>query len=245
MSSIQRAPYRAGHVAGFLLSMLPLHTLLPGGQWLTARGDPALRRHSTGQWSLGSHLKARGSPSRGTWRWGKGAHATPARNAGSSRWPRPRSGSLRTRPVPARAAILGPMWRCRGQIDPRALRPGGEGSKVRAGYRDLTKSSSSQGLWPPHLGLCGDRGCFQKPGFFFAFLCFLINLRATSLHKRHLFQDGSPERMECRCVPLGGPWASHKRHVGGGVRTRRALGTGCVGSDPMIFKDGAMLLVFR
>lgn len=129
--------------------------------------------------------------------------------------------------------------------DPRALRPGGEGSKVRAGYRDLTKSSSSQGLWPPHLGLCGDRGCFQKPGFFFAFLCFLINLRATSLHKRHLFQDGSPERMECRCVPLGGPWASHKRHVGGGVRTRRALGTGCVGSDPMIFKDGAMLLVFR
>lgn len=43
--------------------------------------------NSNGQRSLGSHLKAPGSPSRGTWRRGKGAHATPARNAGSSSWP--------------------------------------------------------------------------------------------------------------------------------------------------------------
>lgn len=64
----------------------------------------------------------------------------------------------------------------------------------------------------PHLGLCGVRGRF----FFFAFLCFLIDLRATSLHKRHLFQDGSPGRMEGRYNPLGRPWAFHTGGVGGG-----------------------------
>lgn len=70
---------------------------------------------------------------------------------------------------------------------------------------------------PSHLGLCGDRGCFRKLGYFFAFLCFLIDLRATPLHKRHLFQDGSPERKKAG-VPLWVDPGLFTRGVGGGVR---------------------------
>lgn len=112
--------------------------------------------------------------------------------------------------------------------DPRAWRPGGEGRRSRARCGSPTKSSSPGGFQPPHLRLCGDKGCFRKLGFF-AFLCFLI-LSATSLHKRHLFQDGSPERMEYRCVPLGRPWAFHKQPVGGRVRPCGTPGTGWVGA---------------
>lgn len=84
--------------------------------------------------------------------------------------------------------------------DPRALRPGeraeGSGLGMEAG-----PCSSPRAPLASHLGLCGDRGCFRKLGYFFAFLCFLIDLRATPLHKRHLFQDGSPERKKAG-VPL-------------------------------------------
>ena len=107
--------------------------------------------------------------------------------------------------------------------DPRAWRPRGKGRRSRAGCGSPTKSSSPCGFRPPHLGLCGHKGCFRKLGFF-AFLCFPINLRPASLHKRHLFQDGGPERMEYRCVPLSGPWAFHNKHGGGKGETMQNPG---------------------
>lgn len=50
------------------------------------------------------------------------------------------------------------------------------------------------------LGLCGDRGCrFQELGSCFTLLLpFLVSLRVTALHERHLFKDGSSERKECK-----------------------------------------------
>lgn len=109
-------------------------------------------QHRPGQRILGSHLKARGSPTRGTWRWARGAHATPARNAGSSPWPRT---SARIS-----AHLAGPSTS--GHIRPDVAVPS-TGRDSRGWLRDRGSAASAVGRErrrPPTLCL----SCRTPPG---------------------------------------------------------------------------------
>lgn len=137
-SSIQRAPWKTSECPPF--NTPPLYLATPGGQGLTSRNDPALR-HSTGQasGSSGLTLKPEGLPLAGPGDGPGEPTPRPRGMPGAVPGLGPQLGSLRTWPVPARAAILGPMWRCRAQAGIR------EAGYVIGGPRPPRWAGSAEG----------------------------------------------------------------------------------------------------